>query len=93
MSYVLVTASKGIIDEVTFYHEELIAIKALSEYVKAMDPEHIDAAVFGPDGMIANAKAFRDENDQYIEQDVEDIAILDNRHKPIYITCCHNCYD
>ena len=85
MSYVLVTVSRGIIDEVTFYHEELMAIQDLSEYVKAMDPEHYDAAVFGPDGMIANAKVFLDENDQYIEQDVEDIAILDNQHKPIYI--------
>jgi hypothetical protein len=55
MSYVLVTVSRGIIDEVTFYHEELMAIQALSEYVKVMDPEHNDATVFGPDGMIANA--------------------------------------
>ena len=85
MSYVLVTVSRRIIDKVTFYHEELMAIQDLSEYVKAMDPEHYDAAVFGPDGMIANAKVFLDENDQYIEQNVEDIAILDNRHKPIYI--------
>jgi hypothetical protein len=62
-----------------------MAIQDLSEYVKAMDPEHNDAAVFGPDGMVANAKVFLDENDQYIEQDVEDIAILGNRQKPIYI--------
>ena len=85
MSYVLVTVSRGIIDEVTFYYEQLMAIQALSEYVKAMDPEHNDAAVFGPDGMVVNAKAFLDENNQYIEQDIENIAILDKRHKPIYI--------
>jgi len=85
MSYVLVTVSRGIINEVTFYNEELMAIQDLSEYVSAMEPEHNDAAVFGPNGMITNAKVFLDANDQYIEQNVEDIAILDKRHKPIYI--------
>ncbi len=85
MSYVLVTVTRGIIDEVVFYLEELMAIQNLSEYVKAMDPEHNDAAVFGPDGMVVNAKVFLDENDQYIEQNIEDIATLDKRHKPTYI--------
>ena len=85
MSYVLITVTSGIIGEAIFYDDVSMAIQALSEYVKAMDPEHNDAAVFGPDGMVANAKAFLDENDQYIEQNVEDIAILNNRDKPVYI--------
>ena len=75
MKYVLVTVSGGIIDEVRFYDEQLMAIQQLSAYVKAMNPEHHDAAVYGPGGMIANAKAFLDENDQYIEHSIEDVAI------------------
>ena len=67
MKYVLLTVSGGIIDEVTFYDEQVAAIRSLSEYVRAMDPEHNDAAVYGPYEMIANAKAFLDENDQYRE--------------------------
>jgi len=85
MKYVLVTVSGGIIDEVTFYDEQLMAIQQLSAYVKAMNPEHHDAAVYGPGGMIANAKAFLDENDQYIEHSIEDVAILEKSDEPIYI--------
>ena len=85
MKTVLVTVSKGIIDKVTFYDEASKAIRDLSDYVKAMNPEHHDAAVYGPDGMIANAKAFLDENDQYIEHRAEDISILDKSDETIYI--------
>ena len=85
MSYVLVTVSNGIIDEVTFYREGLFAIQDLSEYVKAMDPEDCDAAVFGPDGMVVNAKSFLDEENQYIDQGIEDISISDSNNKPSYI--------
>ena len=70
MSYVLIIVTRGIIGEAIFYDDVSMAIQALSEYVKAMDPEHNDAAVFGPDGMVANAKAFLDENDQYIKQNI-----------------------
>ena len=85
MKYVLVTVSGGIIDEVTFYNEQLMAIRSLSEYVKAMNPEHNDAAVYGPDEMIANAKAFLDENDQYIEHCIEDIAMPGKKDESTYI--------
>jgi len=84
MSCVLVTVSRGIIDEVTFYHDELTAIQALSKYVKDMDPEHYDAAVYSRKEMIANAKTFLDENDQYIEQNIEHIFIS-NREETICI--------
>jgi hypothetical protein len=64
MKYVLITVSKGIIDEVQFYNEQSMAIRKLSAFVKNMNPEYHDAAAFGPDGMIANAKAFFGEKEQ-----------------------------
>jgi len=85
MKYVLVTVSGGIIDEVRFYDEQLMAIQELSAYVRAMNPENHDAAVYGPDGMIANAKAFLDENNQYIEHSIDDVAILGESDESIYI--------
>ena len=85
MKYVLVTVSGGIIDEVRFYDEQLMAIQELSAYVRAMNPEDHDAAVYGPDGMIANAKAFLDENNQYIEHSIDDVAILGESDESIYI--------
>jgi hypothetical protein len=65
MNYVLVTVSGGIISEVYFYAEVSRAIQSLSEYVSSMDPEKEDAGVYSPEGMIANAKDFLDDNDQY----------------------------
>ncbi len=85
MKYVLATVSGGIIDEVKFYDEQLMAIQQLSAYVRAMNPENHDAAVYGPGGMIANAKAFLDENDQYIEHSIEDVAKLNESDESIYI--------
>jgi hypothetical protein len=64
MKYVLVTVSKGIIDEVRFYDEQSMALRKLSAFAKTMNQEYHDAAVFGPNGMIANAKAFFGENEQ-----------------------------
>lgn len=65
MNYVLVTVCGGIISDVFFYADISKAVKALSEYVMTMNPEKNDAAVYGLQGMIANAKNFLDENDQY----------------------------
>jgi len=66
MNYVLVTVSGGIISEVYFYAGLLRAIQSLSDYVRSMNPEKDDAGVYSPEGMIANAKDFLDENDQFI---------------------------
>ena len=66
MNYVLVTVCGGIISEVSFYTDISMARQSLSEYAKAMNPEKNDAAVYDPFGMIANAKDFLDENDQYV---------------------------
>jgi len=73
---------------VTFYDDPHRAVSNLSDYVKAMDPEKHDAAVYGPDGLIANAKLFLDENDQYIGN----IEIQNDKNKPIYIIAnpCHS---
>jgi len=85
MKCALVTVYKGIIEEVIFYDDPIMAIHDLSKYVEAMNPEHHDAAVYGPAGMIVNAKAFLDENDQYVEINPEDVVIPDKSVEPIYI--------
>lgn len=66
-NYVLITISGGLIDEVKFYEEPLVAITALSGFVKAMDSENEDAGVYGKNGLIVNAKDFLDENDEFTE--------------------------
>lgn len=68
MTQVLVTVSGGIIEQVTFYEDPSEAIQNLAKYVKHMNPEKNDAAVYSPDGMIANAKDFLDEQDQFLEK-------------------------
>ncbi len=84
MKYVLITLHGGIIDLVTFYEDAYVAVANLVKYVKGMNPEKNDAVVYEPDGIIANAKLFLDENDQYIGNDHKD--------KPIYIIAnpCHS---
>jgi hypothetical protein len=67
MKYVLVTISEGIVSEVCFYTDVSRTVKSLSDFVKAMNPERYDAAVYGPSGMITNAKDFLDENDQHVD--------------------------
>jgi hypothetical protein len=76
MMKALVIVSSGIIAGVKFFDDALMAVKALSEYVKSMNIEKDDAAVFGPEGQIANAKQFLDENDEYFENRdlIEDVA-------------------
>jgi len=69
MNQVLVTVSRGIIEEVVFFHDPGSAIRALSKYVKTMNIEHNDAALYDADGMTANAKHFLDENDEYVENE------------------------
>ena len=85
MKYVLATTSGGIIDQAIFYDDGPKAVYALSEFVKTMDLENDDAAVYDPDGMIANAKGFLDENDQYVDNSFEIIGMLELKNRPIYI--------
>ena len=85
MMYVLVTLYRGIIEQVTFFDSPKTAIEALSEYVKHMNAEHCDAAVYGPDGFIANAKHFLNDRDMYTENEslIQDVSSAGE--KPIYL--------
>ena len=85
MKHVLVTIERGIIDQVIFFDDPKPAVKALARYVKSMNVEHNDAAVYGLDGFIANAKHFLDDQDEYMENEsiIEDVS--NGSEKPIYI--------
>ena len=61
MTFVLVTVDGGIIDEVTFFEEKKLAIGALKGYVKNMNEEKHDAAVYDRNGFVANAKMYMKE--------------------------------
>ncbi len=76
MSYVLITVTGGIIGEAIFYDDESMAIQDLAEYVKNMNYEDDDAAVYGPEGLVANAKVFLDEYDQYIDNAQKVLAVI-----------------
>ena len=65
MTYVMITVYDGLIDNVTFFQEARPAIIALSEYVKSMNVEHNDAALYDSNGLVANAKHFLDDHDRY----------------------------
>jgi len=60
LKYVLITLFEGIIDLVTFYDSPYVAVANLAKYTKEMNPEKNDAVVYGPDGIVANAKIFLD---------------------------------
>jgi hypothetical protein len=87
---VLIKISGGIIDRVEFYNRASDAIRALSAYVRTMYPERDEAAVFGINGFIANAKDFLDEDENYFDNlksvlkrlkpDDESIYIIGNPH-------------
>ena len=85
MKQVLATISRGIIDHVVFFEDPGLAIPALSDHVKAMNPEHDDAALYDTDGFIANAKHFLDENDEYRENETLIKEVSEERIKPLFI--------
>ena len=85
MTQVLVTVSKGIIGEVLFFDDARMAVRLLSEYVKSMNVEHNDAALYDSDGLIANAKHFLDDNDAYIENKHLIAEVSSGTDKTIYI--------
>jgi len=85
--HILITVSGGIIDQVTFFDCRPKALRALAGFVKGMDPEEDDAAVFDPKGLVANAKNFLDETNQFIENsNLADGLVSDRENRnPIYI--------
>ncbi len=85
MTHVLITVSGGIIDQVTFFNSPLPAVRALAAFVKGMNVHDDDAAVFGPEGLVDNAKSFLDENDQFIEDDQLVKEVISNEEKGDWI--------
>ena len=85
MTHVLVTVSSGVIDQVSFFDNAPLAVKALADLVKGMNVQDDDAAVFGPRGLVANAKTFLDENDEFTQNDQAVKEITEDEEKPIYI--------
>jgi len=85
MRQVLITISRGIIEQALFFDDPEMGIKALSDYVKEMNPEHDDAALYDTEGFIANAKHFLDENDGYRENEALIKEVSVERIKPLFI--------
>jgi len=81
LKYVLITLHEGIIDQVTFYDGPYVAVANLVKYVKDMNPERNDAAVYGPDGIVANAKIFLDMDGQFIHS----ASVIDISGEQIYV--------
>lgn len=67
MTQVLITISRGIIDQVIFFEDLGLAIRALSDHVEIMNPEDDDAGLYDINGLIANAKHFLDDDDVFKE--------------------------
>lgn len=63
----MITLSGGLIDQVKFYTDPILAIEILEDFAITMNPEDQDAAVYSQAGLVVNAKAFLDENDEYVE--------------------------
>ena len=85
MKQALITISRGIIDEVVFFEDPGLAIQALSDHVKGMNPEHGDAALYDTDGFIANAKHFLNEQDEYKENEALIKEVSKDRIKALFI--------
>ena len=87
MTYALIWLSGGIIEQVTFFESKLQAIKTLAEFVKGMDLHDDDAAAFGPKGLVAEAKNFLDENNEFIDasQAIDELASEEEEPDPIYL--------
>jgi len=85
MKQVLITVSKGIIEQVVFFDDPEMAVQALSRYVKAMNVDCDDAALYDSKGLIANARHFLDDHDEYIENKPLITEISKERNQSIYI--------
>ena len=67
---ILITITRGIIRDAVFFDDPQMAVLALSKFVKNMNPEDDDAAVYNENGFVSNAKDFLDENDEYVEEEI-----------------------
>ena len=80
---VLITITRGIILDAVFFDDPQMAVLALSKFVKNMNPEDDDAAVYDDNGFVSNAKDFLDENDEYVDEEI--LVGEVSEEKPIYI--------
>jgi len=85
MRQVLVTISRGIIEQALFFDDPEKGIKALSDHVKGMNPEYDDAALYDTEGFIANAKHFLDDSDEYRENETLIKEVSEERSTSIFI--------
>ena len=87
MTHVLVTVTGGIIDRVTFFDNKALALRVLAHFVKRMNPEEDDGAVYNSKGLVANAKDLLDETDQFIESSNLANQLVSDKEKqnPIYL--------
>ena len=85
MRYILITLSGGIIDQVIFYDDPSRAIQDLAQFVKTHNMEKGDAALYGSEGLVANAKHFLDEHGEYIENRPLIAEVSKERRQSIYI--------
>ena len=85
MKQVLITISKGIIEQVVFFDDPEMAVQALSRHVKAMNVDCDDAALYDSEGLIANARHFLDDHDEYIENKPLITEISEEKNQFIYI--------
>jgi hypothetical protein len=64
--YVLIAISGKDTTLVQFYNDPTVAVRDLSEFVKEMNPETDDAVLYQLYDLIAYAKDFLDQNNQFI---------------------------
>jgi hypothetical protein len=80
---VLITIGRGIIRDAVFFDDAQTAVLALAKFVKNMNPEDDDAAVYDDNGFVSNAKDFLDDNDEYVEEEI--LVAEAPEEKPIYL--------
>ena len=85
MTQVLITLSRGIIENAIFFEDPALSIRALSDHVKNMDPEHDDAALYDREGFMANAKHFLDDDDEYRENKTLIEEVSKEHVNPLFI--------
>jgi len=83
MTYVFIKVYGGLVDDVAFFEDAHVAMKELADFVRDMNPQDDDGWVFSLEGMIANAKTFLDENDEFIEG--VDIIIPEQTEPLLYV--------
>ena len=84
MSYVLVTVHRGLIDDVRFFRKPEEAVRSLKASIESMNLEDEDAAIYGPEGLIANVKMILDNPDFSCEESAQ-ASETKVSPKPIYI--------